>query len=61
MHETHSITRLLVTTVQKFDNKVQGWRTHQAGRFTHKTDAYKWLNHDKDGTYNSNQFNMLIG
>ena len=40
---------------------VQGWRTHQVGIFTHKTDAYKWLNHDKDGTYNSNQINMLIG
>ena len=36
-------------------------RTHQAGRFTYKTDAYKWLNHDKDGTYNSNHINMPIG
>ena len=45
----------------KADNKVQGWRTHQASIFTHKTDAYKWLNHDKDGTYNSNYINMPIG
>ena len=45
----------------KVDNKVQGWRTHQAGRFTHKIDAYKWINHDKDGTYNSNHINMPIG
>ena len=43
------------------DNKVQRWRTHQASRFTHKTYAYKWLNHDKDGTYNSIHINMLIG
>ena len=43
------------------DNKVQGWRTHQDGRITHKTYAYKWLNHDKDGTYNSNYINMPIG
>ena len=50
-------------------NQVQGlsyhcsdrWRTHQAGRFTHKTDAYKWLNHDKEGTYNSNHINTPIG
>ena len=33
------------------DNKVQGWRTSQAGIFTYKTYAYKWINHDKDGTY----------
>ena len=43
------------------DNKLQGWRTHQDGRFTHKTDAYKWLNHDKDGTYKSNHINSPIG
>ena len=42
------------------DNKVQGWRTHQASRFTHKTYAYKWINNDKDGTYNSNHINMLL-
>ena len=42
------------------DNKEQGWRTQQIGRFTHKIDAYKWINHDKDGTYNSIHINMLI-
>ena len=40
---------------------VQGWKTHQAGRFTHKTYAYTWLNHDNDGTYNTNHINMPIG
>ena len=43
------------------ENKVQGWRTHQAGRFTHETYAYKWINHDKDGTYKSNYINTPIG
>ena len=43
------------------DNKVQGWRTHETGRFTYTTDAYKWKNHDKDGTYNSNHINTPIG
>ena len=40
---------------------MQGWRTHQASRLTHKTYAYKWLNHDKDGTYKSNYINTPIG
>ena len=40
---------------------MQGWRTHQAGRLTYKTDAYKWLNPDKDGTYKSNHINSPIG
>ena len=60
MHEIHLITRVLVTTIQKLMNKVQGWRTHHASRFTYKIDAYKWINHDKDGTYNSNKINMPI-
>ena len=47
--------------VQQFDNKVQGWRTHQAGRLTYKIDAYKLLNLDKDGTYKSNRINSPIG
>ena len=33
---------------------VQGWRTYHAGKFIHKIDTYKWLNHDKESTYNSN-------
>ena len=61
MHKTHSITRLLVTIAQNFDNKVQGRRNHQAGRFTYKKHAYKWLNHDKDGAYKSNCTNKPIG
>ena len=61
MHKTHSFTRILVTIAQKFDNKVQGWRTHQAGRLIYKTYACKWLNHDKDGTYKSNCTNKPIG
>ena len=61
MHKTHSFTRLLVTIAQKFDNKVQGWRTHQAGRLTYKTHAYKWINHDEYGTYKSNCNNKPIG
>ena len=40
---------------------MQGWRTHQASRFTYKTDAYKCLNPDKDGTYKSNHINSPIG
>ena len=40
---------------------MQGWRTHQAVGFTYKTYAYKWLNHDKDGTYKSNHINTPIG
>ena len=40
---------------------MQGWRTHQAGRLTYKTDAYKWLKPDKDGTYKSNHINSPIG
>ena len=40
---------------------MQGWRTHQAGRLTYKTDAYKWLDPDKDGTYKSNHINSPIG
>ena len=52
MHKTHSFTRLLVAIAQKFDNKVQRWRTHQDGRLTYKTHAYKWLNPDEDGIYN---------
>ena len=36
------------------DNMVQGWKTHHAGRFIHKIDIYKWLNYDKESTYNSN-------
>ena len=51
MHKTRSLTRILVTMAQKFGNKVQGWITHHASRLTYKTDAYKWINHDKDGTY----------
>ena len=51
MHKKNSLTRLLVTMAQKFDNKVQGWRTHQDGRLTYKTHAYKWLNPDEDGIY----------
>ena len=61
MQKTHSLTRILVTIAEKFDNKVQGWRTHQAGRLTYKTHAYKWINHDKDGTYKSNYTNKPIG
>ena len=40
---------------------MQGWRTHQASRLTYKTYAYKWINHDKDGTYKSNCTNKPIG
>ena len=47
--------------VQQFENKVQGWRTHQAGRLTYKTYGYKWINPDKDGTYKSNHINSPIG
>ena len=47
--------------VRQFDNKVQGWRTHQAGKFTHKTYAYRWINHDKDITYKLNYINTPIG
>ena len=61
MHKTHSFTRLLVTIAQKLDNKVQGWRTHRAGRLTYKTHAYKWLNLNKDGIYKSNSTNKPIG
>ena len=39
---------------------MQGWRTTHAGRLTYKTYAYKWLNHDKDGTYKSNCTNNPI-
>ena len=61
MHKTHSFTRLLVTIAQKFNNKVQGWRTHQAGRLTHKTHAYKWIISNEDGIYKSNHTNKPIG
>ena len=46
----------------KVENMVQGWRTHHAGIFIHKTDTYKWLIHDKEITYNSNNqyANMMI-
>ena len=57
MHKIHSFTRLLVSIAQKFDNKVQGWRTHQAGRLTYKTHAYKWINPNEDGIYKSNHTN----
>ena len=40
---------------------MHGWRTHQAGGLTYKTDASKWLNADKDGTYKSNHINSPIG
>ena len=40
---------------------MQGCRTHQAGGLTYKTDAYKWLNTDKDGTYKSNHISSPIG
>ena len=40
---------------------MQEWRTHQDGRLIYKTYAYKWLNHDKDGTYKSNFTDKLIG
>ena len=40
---------------------MQGWRIHQDGRLTYKIDAYKWLNHDKDGNYKSNYINTPIG
>ena len=43
------------------DNKVQGWRTHQATRLTYKTHAYKWRNADEDGIYKSNSTNRPIG
>ena len=52
MHKNHSFTRLLVAIAYKFDNKVQGWRTHQDDRLTYKTHAYKWINPDEDGIYN---------
>ena len=39
---------------------MQGWRTHQAGKLTYKTDAYKWLNPNKDGTYESNHIKSPI-
>ena len=61
MHKTHSFTRILVAIAQKFDNKVQGWRTHQDGRLTYKTNSYKWLNPDDDGIYKSNSSNKPIG
>ena len=57
-----------INQVQRFsyhysevDNKVQGWRTHQAGRFTYKIAAFKWLNPNKDGTYESNRIKSPIG
>ena len=40
---------------------MQWWRTHQDGRLTYKTYAFKWLNHDKDSTYKSNCTNKPIG
>ena len=43
MHETQSGIRLLTTTIQRFDNMVQRWRTYHAGRFIQKIDIYKWL------------------
>ena len=61
MHENHLITRVLVTTIQKLMNKVQGWRIHQAGKITYKIDAYKWINPHKDSTYKSNHINSPIG
>ena len=61
MHKIHSFTRILVTIAQKFDNKVQGWRTHQDGRLTHITHAYKWINTIEDGIYKSNITNKPIG
>ena len=33
---------------------VQGWKNYHADIFIHKKDTYKWLNHDKESTYNSN-------
>ena len=36
------------------DNMVQRWRTYHARRFIHKIDLYKWIYHDKESTYNSN-------
>ena len=41
MHETQSRIRLLTTTVQRFDNMVQRWRTYHAGGFIHKAVIYK--------------------
>ena len=61
MHKTHSFTRLLVAIAQKLDNRVQGWRTHQASRLTYKTHVYKWLNPDDDGIYQSNSTKKPIG
>ena len=61
MYKTHSFTRILVAIYQKFDNKVQGWRTHQDGKVTYKTHAYKWINPNEDGIYKSNSINKPIG
>ena len=61
MHKTHSFTRFLVAIAQKFDNKVQGWRTHQDGRHTYKTHACKWINPNEDGIYQSNHNKKPIG
>ena len=60
MHGTQSGTRLLVTIVPRLTIRCRDGQ-HQDGRFTRKIDAYRWLNHDKDGTYNSNHINMPIG
>ena len=61
MHETHSITRLLVTTAQKLTIRCRDGELIRMADLHRKTNAYKWLNHDKDGTYNSNHINMPIG
>ena len=61
MHKSHSFTRILVTIAQNIDNRVQGWRMHQDGKLTYKKHAYKWLNPDEDGIYQSNRTNKPIG
>ena len=43
MHETQSRIRLLTTTVHRFDNMVQRWRTYHASIFIHKIVIYKWI------------------
>ena len=45
--------RLLTTNVQRFDNRVNIWRTYYAGRFIYKAITYKWIIITRKSTCNS--------
>ena len=61
MHETQSGTRLLVTIVQRLTIRCRDGELIKLVDLHTKQMHINGLNHDKDGTYNSININMLIG